>query len=267
VTDPAAPAAPVAPVRVPIDPRIRARRIEVRRGEGRRRLRLLTASLGACALLGAGVGALHSPLFAASTVAVAGNRQTSRASIMAATGLDRRTLMIDIDGPALAARVRRLPWVADARVGRSWPSTVRIWVSERKAVAVVAAAGRGVAAVDRTGRVLATGAQTFPGLPLVSGIAPAGPPGTATDAAAQPGLAVAQALSPGLAGRVAQVAVEADGTVTVHLAGGGPVVRLGSPDGLAEKLQALDTILTRVDLRGVNTVDVRVPRAPVLTRQ
>ena len=255
------------PVRVPIDPRIRERRIAVRRVEGRRRLRVLIAALVACGLLGTSVAALHSPWLSASTVVVGGNHQTARSAILSATGLDRRPLMIDVDSGALAARLRRLPWVDDARVGRSWPSTVRISITERHAVAVVAAAGGGVDAVDGTGRVLAAGAQTFPGLPLVSGVAPAGPPGAAADPTAQPGLAVAEALGADLISRVAQIAVDADATITIHLAGEGPVIELGPIDQLADKLQALKTILTRVDLRGVKTVDVRVPQAPVLTRQ
>ena len=37
-------------------------------------------------------------------------------------------------------------------------------------------------------------------------------------------------------------------------------------DQVAEKLQAVSTILARADLRGLRVIDVRVPNAPVLTR-
>lgn len=254
---------------ISMDPRIRARRIAVTRDEGRRRLRILLAAVAVCGSLALAVGLLHTPLLSATTVRIDGNHQTTRQAILRASGLDRRPLMIDVDGPRLRAVIERLPWVAAATVSRHWPSTVHVSVTERSAVAVVGASGGGVDAVDETGRILASGAQTFPGLPLVSGVAGGGPPGATLDPSARPGLLVAKALGD-LAGRVAQVAVGPGATVELHLAGQGPVVALGpveEADDLAAKLEAVRTLLNRVDLKGVTTIDVRVPRAPVLTRR
>ena len=44
------------------------------------------------------------------------------------------------------------------------------------------------------------------------------------------------------------------------------VVRMGEGDALDQKLLALDTLLLRVDDACLDTIDVRVPSAPVLTR-
>ena len=42
--------------------------------------------------------------------------------------------------------------------------------------------------------------------------------------------------------------------------------RFGDGTDLDGKLQALETMLARVDLRCIDTIDVRVPSAPALTR-
>lgn len=254
--------------RVPIDPRIRDRRIAIRRDEGRRRLRFLAAAISVAAVAAGSVGVLHSPLLAVSSVAIEGNRQTARADLIRAAGLSHHPLMIDVDSATAAARIRELPWIATAHVGRRWPDGVHIRVTERAAIAVVAAASGGVDAVDVTGRILTQGPQTMPGLPLLTGVAPGGGPGGALDAPAAPALLrIAQSLGPELGSRVAQVSVGPDGTLGLHLAGGGAEVVLGSADLMADKLQALRTILSRVDLRGVTSIDVRVPQAPALTRR
>jgi hypothetical protein len=67
-----------------------------------------------------------------------------------------------------------------------------------------------------------------------------------------------------LVARAPEVAM-ADGEIQLHIVPSG-VVRFGPADRVAEKLQAVSTILTRADLRGLRVIDVRVPNAPVLTR-
>ena len=122
--------------------------------------------------------------------------------------------------------------------------------------------------LDRDGRVLSLGAAT--GLPTITGLAPAGPPGSSV--AQTPGagdaLLVAaslpNAIDPGPATQV-QAIVVADGTLRLALFGG-PAVILGTADQLDGKLSALRTILQRVDLRTVTTIDLRIPDEPVLTR-
>ncbi|MGI9033123.1 MAG: hypothetical protein ACR2HY_05490, partial [Acidimicrobiales bacterium] len=59
-------------IRVPIDPRIRRRQLQVRRAEGRRRLRLLVATSIVVAVLGAGWGLTRSPLLDVDRVTVQG---------------------------------------------------------------------------------------------------------------------------------------------------------------------------------------------------
>jgi hypothetical protein len=58
-------------------------------------------------------------------------------------------------------------------------------------------------------------------------------------------------------------AVNPDLDVTL---GYGGVVRFGSTDDLDDKVVAVETVLTRVDLACMALLDVRAPGAPALTR-
>jgi hypothetical protein len=196
-----------------IDPRIARRRVEVRREEGRRRLRILVGCCIAGALACLAGGSLWTPLFkvrhlqvtvAATARPVAGLTQLSRHQVVVAAGFAHRRLMVDVDGAALARRLNAIPTLGGAKVSVHWPGTVHIAVSERQAVAAVAAPGpRGTAArwalVDATGRVLAAVAAPPAGLPVVYGASAvpgpggwlAGSPGPAAPVSPNPGFSVA----------------------------------------------------------------------------
>jgi cell division protein FtsQ len=247
--------------RLRIDPRIRQRRIQVKREEGRRRLRILVATLGSLGAVLVAAVALHSPLLAARHVAVVGATHTPAAEIREAAGLAHAPPLIDIGGGRAARAVDRLPWIATAHVTRAWPDGARISVTERTPVAVVAGA-----LVDVTGRVLGPSSPALP-LPTLI-IEPPAPPlalppaGGTAPAAYRPGLAVAAALPPALVPRVTAVAVEPDGSVDLHLTGGASAV-LGDASQLPQKLAAVLTLAARVDI-GAGVINVTVPGAPVL---
>lgn len=253
--------------RVRIDPRIRQRRIEVRREEGRRRLRLLLCCVGAVASVAVAVAAIRSPLLDVDGVDVRGARHTGSADVVRAAGLGGSPAMVDVDPAQVAERVEALPWVATARAVRRWPGTVRIEVSERAPAAVVPAEGGRWGLVDAAGRVLAVAAEKPPGLPVVGDLAPVPRAGVSVARAAGASLRVLAALPDPLRARVADVATAAEGEVELRLADPAAVVRLGPPEQLDQKLEALATLVEKVDLRGVAVMDLRAPRAPVLTRR
>jgi cell division protein FtsQ len=278
--------APAYPGRLPMDPRIRERRVAVQRRAGRRRLYVLLGLVAVLFLVAMADAVAHSPLLDVRHVRVRGANHTDPALIALAAGLRGNRSMIDVNAAAMAARIDRLPWVATARVRREWPSTVRIEITERTAWAVVAEAvpaappaprsGLRPAApaptrwglVDSTGRVLAVAASPPPGLVRLIGVGPAGAPGSQLDSVAGPALAVVAALPDDLRSRLttAGPAVASPTEIDLAMTGAG-VVRWGPPDQAGDKVLALRTVLARVDLTDVATVDVRVPLAPVLTRQ
>ncbi len=251
-----------------IDPRIRQRRVEVRREEGRRRLRVLVASLAVVGVIATGAGLTRSPVFDVDYVDVRGADETPRRLLLRATGLTGNRLMVDVHADRVARRAEALPWVEKATVRRQWPGTVRIDVTERVAVAVVpVGAGRRWALADATGRILGVAAAKPQGLPAIGGVARVGAPGSSI--APRPGesLRVAASLPGALRPRVADIATGPGGEVELQLVAPGGVVRLGTPEDLALKFNALATVLDKVDLTDVAMIDVRVPRAPVLTRR
>ncbi|MEO1065281.1 MAG: FtsQ-type POTRA domain-containing protein, partial [Actinomycetota bacterium] len=96
---------------VVVDPRLRARRIEVLRAEGRRRLRWVVVVF---TLIGIGVVtlvALRSPLFDVDRITVSGAERTSTSAITAAADLDLDEPLVEVDLGAIAARVEELPWI------------------------------------------------------------------------------------------------------------------------------------------------------------
>ena len=251
-----------------MDPRIHRRRVEVRRQEGRRRLRVL---IGITAVAGVGTGgwaATGSPLLDLDRVVIQGAVHTAPDEARFASGLRTGEPLVDVDSEAARRAVEALPWVASATVRRQWPGTVRILLVEREVVAVIAAEGGGSALVDGSGRVLAWVDAPPPGLALLTGLPPAGPAGSVLSPEAVAALSVAVALPPELRARITGVAPAEDGggEVEMRLSPEGSV-RLGLPVDLDKKFDAIRAVMAQVDLRNLAVLDVRRPENPVLTRR
>ena len=249
-----------------MDPRIRQRRMDVRRQEGRRRLWFLVVVASVLIGAGAAVGATRSPLLDVDRVDVRGATRTPRSALLAAGGLERRPLMVDVDAPLVSRRLEALPWVLRAQTRRVWPATVVVEVTERAPSAVVRA-GSEWAVVDVTGRVLEVGATRPSGLPALNGAPAPGAPGTSLPEAAGRSLRVLSTLPPALHARVGEIVTTPGGEVLLRLAPPGGEIRLGPPEGLESKLSSALTVLEKADDARFAVLDVRVPAAPVLTRR
>ena len=247
-----------------IDPRIRARRIAVQRGQGRRRLQRLV-DLGLLLVVVAGfAGALRSPLLDVDRVQVQGVDRTPEGSVLSAAGIERGQQLMDLDLRAAAARVAALPWVAQAEVARGLDGLVTVEVVERQPVATVGS-GAGAVLVDAEGRALAPIADhpdDLPGLVQIEGLA-APRPGAYLPAG-DDALVLASRLAmvaPGLVQRLT-----AGDDLRAVLASG-IEVRFGGVAQLEAKVRSLDTVLQQVDLTCAALIDLRAPGSPVLTRE
>lgn len=248
---------------VAADPRLRARQVAVARSAGHRRLVALSAGLSVVALVVTGLVILHSSLLSAKVVHLRGALHESRSQILAVTGLDAHPPLADLSTAAAATALERLPWVRSAKVVDDWPDGVSVTLTERHPVAEVALSKGRDALLDVTGRVLESGVPPQAGLVPLSGIGGIGPPGS-TVRSARSALQVAAGLPAVLASRVASVGTGGSG-VELRLVAG-PTVILGDADNLEAKLTALVTLLDKVSLHGIVTIDLRVPAQPVLTR-
>ena len=249
-----------------IDPRIRARRIEVQRGAGHRRLqRVVDLGLLLAVVVGF-AGALRSPLLDVDEVRVAGAEHTSADAILDRSGVQRGEPLMDLDLRAAGEAIATLPWVSAARLHRGLDGVVDIAITERTAVAV---AGEGDHAylVDREGRVLAPAVSDGVLAATLVRLAdtPAGlRPGDGLGHGAAEALRVAERLATAAPGAMATVAVGDE--VTATLVQGG-TVRFGDANQLEDKVRSLRTILDRVDLSCLATIDLRSPNSAVLTRE
>src|SRR2546425_13070643 len=101
-----------------MDPRIRERRNEVKRREGRRRLRILMALLAAVIVLTAAGAVTRSPLLDVDHVVIAGAQHTSVNEVLRAGGLNRHRLMVDVRAAHMSRAIARLAWGDRVRVER-----------------------------------------------------------------------------------------------------------------------------------------------------
>ena len=252
--------------RPPVDPRMRDRRIEVKRREGKRRLRILATLLSVVVIVAVFGLATRSPLLDVDQVLITGATNTPSRTVLVASGLDHHRQMIDAHTARMARAIDRLPWVDRVVVERQWPATIRITIKERVPVASVAATGGGWAMVDVHGRVLAHRPAPVADLTQVAPGGPtAGADGTPLPRQLLDAVKVAGAIPEALRARAPVVAVGPEGLELRLLPSG--VARLGNADGLTAKLDSVLTVLDHANIDRLAVLDVRVPAAPVLTRR
>lgn len=248
---------------VSMDPRLRARRVEVLRVRGRRRLRglLVLAVLGVLAV--AGWWLAHSPLFDVDEVAVTGTERMDPAAVLDVVPITEGEPLVEVDLAAAEAAVAELPWVDSVSAGRGVDGTVTVAITEREPVAAVPGSS-GWMLVDRDGRVL----EMLDGLPgdvvVVDGPVWQAEPGGWIGERALPALELATLLPASLDRIVSTVELTDEGMV-LALFGGGRIW-IGDETELDDKFLAALTMIEQVPLGCLDRIDVRAPRVPVLTR-
>lgn len=239
-----------------VDPRIRARRIAVRRAEGRRRLRILLRVCGLVAVAAGAVALARSPLFDLDRVEVTGVEGRHAELVATAAGLEPGTPLVEVDTGSVARAVRSLPWVRRVSVERHWPGTVRLVVEPRVPVAVIPTSA-GAAFVDDEGVV--TGFDPLAGrrsdltrLEIDATVRA----GEVVEGAA-PALELIRAIPDDLEAWLDAVVVADDG-LGLRLVGGVEVLvgDLASPDDIVTSLRA---VLAGVDRKCLAVIDLRMP--------
>lgn len=199
----------------------RARRLVLLRRTGWVAAGLAPFALAAWVLLG-------SSWLVVDKVVVTGESRLSAEQVLRAAQVRRGTPLARVDTGAVASRVRALGPVAAVSVQRSWPSTLRVVVTEREPVVAVAS-GKTWTLYDGTGAQLGSAAQVPAGLARLA-VAHPGPSDPSTRAA----LTVLQALPPALRTQVALVRATSAEQVSLVLRDGRRVVWGGTSDGPAK---------------------------------
>jgi hypothetical protein len=263
-----------------VHPRIAGRREEVRTEQRQSRSRIRMLALAVAVALTVAVAVLFSPLFDMDHLLVEGVEGAPAAQVSEASGLDGGPALFSIDASEVRDRIESLGWVAHAVVRIRWPDRVEVLVTPHRPVANVAVGDDDPAALaTASGRVLSY-EEAGPllafsgGLPVVRTqddplrTGDGAEPGRAAPALAEALLAL-DMLGPATMSAVGEMRSGDEG-LTLSLAAGpaaGAQVALGPPQGLPEKAQAAEAVLSgTVELRCMERLDVSVPSRTIIQR-
>ena len=136
-----------------MDPRVRARRIAVRRAKGRKRLIWVAIAAAILLVLVGAVAVLASSLFDVRTIDVQGAVYTDPTELSAIVDDLRGDAILLVDTRQIERRLESIPWVESARVSTQFPHRVFIDIRERKPIATFAGSDGKYRVIDRDGRV------------------------------------------------------------------------------------------------------------------
>src|SRR3954452_15190469 len=247
--------------RPPMDPRLRARMIAVRRQAGRRRLKGAAIAGIVVAVLALAAVATRLPILTVSSVQVTGAAYTDPALVAEVVKAIDGSSMLSVDLGAARHRLEASPWVKRVSVTKDWPRGVRIDIAERTPVAGYLATDGQFRVIDDEGRIIAALPGQPTAYPVISptggayGGAPPLAPGQQAPAAIADAGRLVRVLPDELGSKVTEVGVNEVGELELHLRPQGTVL-LGSSDQLREKLISVLAVLHDVDPASIRTLDV-----------
>ncbi len=252
-----------------IDPRIRQRRVAIRRSEGRRRLVWVVGTAAVAVIAAGGWALLHAGWFSAQVVTVEGvHPHTSDAAIAAAAGLTGHPPLISVDAAAAAGRVEALAYISRAQVQRHWPDGVTVVVTERVPRLTMTGPKTSWSVLDGAGRTLQVVASRPAGLVALvvqarTGVVPPPAVGGTLPGGATAALLVGRTLPRAFAAQVTSLTAAPDGTISMSL-NSGITVLLGTATELPAKYEDVAAIIAHGSLLGAKVIDVSVPQSPTV---
>jgi len=255
-----------------IEPRLRQRRIGVRRAEGRRRLKW-AAIIAAIFIVVVGfLAMLGSSLFSVNEIDVAGLQNADAAQVEAVIAdlLDQPVLLVDTD--EAEERLEAIAFVEDARVRTDFPNSISIELRERVPVATVQGTDGQFRILDAEGRVLdVIGGQPV-AFVLISGTNPLDlSEGQFASQGYASATSIVTKLTPAVRSRLVSMSVTPDGSdlrfVLSNEPGENIEVRLGvaiTDDDQIQRLVRLERVLD--DVLGTNTTVIDVSTSETTER-
>jgi cell division protein FtsQ len=189
--------------------------------------------------------AFTTPLLRVNRISVHGNVRLSSGEVQALVEDLRGSSILRVDLDAFRQRLVESPWVADVALRRVLPSTVEVFVSERRPVGLCRM-GQDLYLVDETGTVIDQFGPQYSefDLPIIDGLVPPAPRGARAKASIDPGRAelasrvIADlARSQQVARRLSQVDVSDAHDAVVLLDGDAALLHLGD-DKFLERVQS-----------------------------
>jgi len=242
-----------------IEPRMRERRVAIRRAQSRKRLKWVFVVF-VLVLIGVGtLAVLGSSLFAVSAdnVTITGDVYTDPSELEAIVDDLIGTPVLLVDTQEIEDRFEAIPWVEGAKVSVSFPRSASIEIRERTAWATYQGPDQRFRVIDGDGRVL----DVIDGQP-VAYVLIGGPDPVDLESGdfAPRGYAAAAELAKNLPGsvrgQVVLIEVAADGSNLVMYLVDGTEVRFGEARDLFAKLVRLETVLSNAEEREPGVIDV-----------
>lgn len=242
-----------------IEPRMRERRLAVKRAQGRKRLKWLIAAVVVVVIGVAALATFGSSLFAirADQVTVTGNVYTDPERLQAVIDDLVGTPVLTADTQHAERELEAIPWVEDAKVTTRFPHAAKIEIRERQAVATFQGPDGKFRVLDSDGRVL----DVIEGYPiayvLITGPDPVDlEPAEVAPRGYQGAAELARNLTGTVRGHVERIEVTADGSRLVMFLDDGTEVYFGEARDLFAKLVRLETVLLQNPEREPGQIDV-----------
>ncbi len=251
-----------------MNPKVRQRRISVRRGKGRKRLKWVLGIGIPLMLVVAALAVMASPLFSVETVTVDGAVHSSAEQIEAIVGPLRNKPVLTIDTQKIERQLRALPWVRRASVDAQFPSSLKVSLVERVPAAAYVGTDGSWRIIDIDGGVIdivPDGAQPADFLPIF-GPGPDLAPGQNAGAAFQTLAQLAATLDALPTLRPVIVSISVVGPDINLALTTEATVNLGTAGELRQKLAVLLTLLSdpACNIDKIVSINVSDPTKPAV---
>ena len=241
-----------------IEPRMRERRLAVKRAQGRKRLKVLLTVAGAVLAVVLTIAALGTFFVVREDNVVVFNAvYTDEDELQEIIDEVVGTPVLLVDTTDVEERIEEIPWVDRATVRTDFPHGLVIEIRERAAIVTYQGPDGRFRVLDRDGRVLDV-LDLYPYAYVLVG----GPDTVDLEAGefAPQGYAaaaeLAKNLTPTVRGRVTLIEVNSDGSRLVMYLDDGSTVFFGEARDLLAKLVRLETVLTNGQDREPGLIDI-----------
>ena len=242
-----------------IEPRMRERRVAVKRAQSRKRLKWVVLAAVVVAVAVSALAVLGSPLFAvrADRLTVTGNVYTDPDRLAEIVDDLVGTPSLRVDTQRLERELEEIPWVERARVTVDFPHAAAIDIRERAAMTTYQGPDGRFRVLDRDGRVLDV-IDKYPfAYLLIIGPDPVDlEPGEFAPTGYAAASELAKNLTASVRGRVEYVDVTADGSRLVLVLDDGSTVFFGEARDFFAKLLRLESVLAANPEREPGPIDV-----------
>jgi cell division protein FtsQ len=242
-----------------MEPRLRERRVAVKRAAGRKRLKWAAILCVVAGLVVGGLAVLGSGLFSITTVDVEGAVYSRGEALDAVVNQLEGANVLRVDTDDAERALEAIPWVDDARVTTDFPHGATIEIRERRPIIAYQATDGRFRVLDTRGRVLdVIAGQPVAYLPLTVEEGAALDAGDLAPRGYRNAAALVSALTPQMRQRATAVSTDRNATELSLILDDQIEVRFGAAEDLQDKLVRLQTALTNPNpqLAATELIDV-----------